>query len=115
MARVDRSFRMTKEDVANFIAEKVAEIGAVREDGQKEYAHDDDRPFRNFEVRAEELHIPREKVLWSMMAKHSDGILAYVNGHRSQRESVHGRFKDLHLYLYLLEAMIHEDEVNSDE
>lgn len=104
--------RMNKQDVAEFIAERMKEIHSVRQDGQKEYAHKDDQPFRNFESISEELETSRLQVCWTHMRKHLDGVLAHIKGHTSQRESVHGRFKDLHLYLYLLQAMIYEDEQN---
>lgn len=102
----------SKQHVRELLAERMKELEAVREDGQKEYAHSEDRPFRNFEALTEELGIPREAVCWVYLKKHLDGVLAYLNGHRSQREPVKGRFKDLHMYLYLLEFMLQEDEEN---
>lgn len=100
----------SKHRVRELLAERMKELDAVREDGQKEYAHSTDRPFRNFEVLSEELGIPREHVCWVYLRKHLDGILAYINGHRSQREPVWGRFKDAHMYLYLIEFMLEENE-----
>jgi hypothetical protein len=34
--------------------------------------------------------------------KHLDGINAYLNGHKSQREDVEGRIIDAQVYLFLL-------------
>jgi hypothetical protein len=83
---------------------------AVRAAGQAEYAHEDSNAFRNFESLAKELNLPREKVLWIYLRKHMDGILAHLNGHRSQREPVHGRIMDARMYLALLDGMLTEDE-----
>ena len=41
--------------------------------------------------------------------KHIDGILAFINGHKSQREDVRGRLTDVIVYLTLLWGMIDED------
>jgi len=46
------------------------------------------------------------------LLKHIDGITAYLNGHKSQREDVRGRIKDAIVYLMLLWAMIEEKESN---
>lgn len=81
----------------------------LRNAGQKEYAHEDDNAFRNFEAVGKYLGIPREKVLLVYAIKHLDGVTAFVNGHRSQREPVQGRIQDLIVYLCLLYAMIEED------
>lgn len=86
----------------------VTEISFLRDAGQKEYAHKDDQPFRNFETLAAELGISRERVLWIYMRKHMDGILAHINGHQSQREPVKGRINDAIVYLILLRAMFEE-------
>lgn len=82
----------------------------VREDGQKEYAHDENNAFRNFQQTAKDIGVTQEKALWVHMKKHLDGILTYINGHKSQRESVHGRIKDARMYLALLDGMIAEGE-----
>lgn len=89
------------------------EISFLRDAGQKEYAHADDRPFRNFETLADELDLSREKVLWIYLKKHMDGVLAHINGHRSQRESVKGRINDAIVYLILLRAMTEEVEAEA--
>lgn len=99
----------TRDDVARIMSETFARLDKLREQGQKEYAHDSSNALRNFEALAGELGIPRDKVLWIFMKKHLDGILAHINGHRSQRESVHGRIDDVHVYLELLRAMIIDD------
>ena len=83
----------------------------TRDDGQKEYAHDEDNVFANFERVANTLKIPREKVLLTYMLKHIDGIVAYVEGHKSQREEVDGRIVDAIVYLCLLYGMTKDDLV----
>jgi hypothetical protein len=77
----------------------------TRDDGQKEYAHDIDNVFANFERVANTLNIPREKVLMTYLLKHIDGIVAYIEGHKSQREDVSGRIVDAIVYLALLHGM----------
>ncbi len=101
-------YRFTQKDVAAVMEKVVKEISFLRDAGQKEYAHKEDSPFRNFETTSSELDMTREKVLWVYMKKHMDGILAYINGHRSQRESVNGRINDAIVYLILLRAMFEE-------
>ena len=44
------------------------------------------------------------------LIKHIDGISAYVNGHRSQREGVRGRLTDAITYLCILWGMFDEVE-----
>jgi hypothetical protein len=81
----------------------------VREAGQAEYAHGEQNCFANFDRISERLGIPPQKVLLTYATKHWDGITAYVNGHKSQREDIRGRIKDLRLYLALLWGMIERD------
>lgn len=83
-------------------------IVAVRNDGQKEYAHDENNVFANFDRAGKALGVEREKVLMIFAQKHMDGIYAHLRGHTSQREDVRGRIKDLICYLMLLWGMIDE-------
>lgn len=101
---------MTKAQMAELMKLMHDEENTVREAGHKEYAHNDDNIFTDFEALAAELGISRKKVLWVYLIKHMRGILAYINGHRSQRESVQGRIKDARMYLALLRGMIEEDQ-----
>lgn len=110
MSQKRATFPYTKQHVSMLQESIFKQLRAVREDGQKEYAHQDDRPFRNFETLAEELDRPREEMLWVFLKKHLDGILAYIKGHKSQREDVRGRLKDAIMYLIILWAMIDEDQ-----
>lgn len=87
----------------------------VRDQGQAEYAHDDDNCFANFEAAALELGGTREEDLMHLALKHWRGICAYVKGHTSQREDVRGRIKDLRMYLALLWAMVEEREAKVDK
>tara|TARA_R100001594_G_scaffold2143_3_gene8768 strand:+ start:325 stop:471 length:147 start_codon:yes stop_codon:yes gene_type:complete len=43
------------------------------------------------------------------LLKHVDGVVSYVDGHKSQREDVRGRLTDIIVYLMLLWGMIDED------
>jgi len=100
-------------DVKKLMAEIFNACMITREDGQKEYAHNEANALQNFDDEAKNLDIPRMKV-WAVFAgKHWRGIRAYINGHKSQREDVRGRIKDLIVYLVLLEAMIYDDESRS--
>jgi hypothetical protein len=83
----------------------VEELKATRDEGQKEYAHDEDNVFANFERVGNNLDISREKTLMVYLSKHIDGINAWVKGHKSQREDVTGRIKDAIVYLCLLWGM----------
>lgn len=100
----------TREDVARLMDEVFKECQATRDAGQKEYAHDDENALANFERTGAELAVAREKVWYIFAKKHWDGVLAWINGHRSQREDVRGRLKDLIVYLILLWAMVNDDE-----
>jgi hypothetical protein len=86
------------------------EVVVTRDSGQKEYAHNDDDVFANFNRVAHLLEEDRKKVLMTYMLKHIDGIAAYVKGHKSQREDVTGRITDCIVYLTLLWGMIKEED-----
>lgn len=99
---------ISKREVAELMTRMYNEEQETREDGQKEYAHDDSNALANFERVAQRLNITREQVLLVYLLKHVDGIVAWVGGHRSQREDVRGRIKDCRVYLTLLRAMADE-------
>lgn len=100
---------MKKSEMAASMAETFARLQKVREAGQKEYAHDDDNAFANFERLAADLRMDRKKILWVYLRKHLDGIVSFINGHESQREDVMGRIDDAEVYLELLRGMIAEE------
>jgi hypothetical protein len=100
----------TRAEVAELMDFIFAECKGTREAGQKEYAHDDSNALANFDDDAERLGIDR-KIAWSVFAnKHWRGVHAHIKGHKSQREDVRGRIKDLIVYLVLLWAMIDDEE-----
>lgn len=101
---------MTHSEFKTWLDRIFAEVSAMREAGQKEYARDSDNIFANFERVSEFLNISREQALLVYAIKHLDGITAYVNGHKSQREDVRGRITDLITYLTLLRAMVEDAE-----
>ena len=88
----------------------IKEVTLIRNEGQKEYAHDKKDVFANFNRVANLLEEDRKKVLMTYMLKHVDGIAAYVKGHKSQRENVTGRITDCMVYLMLLWGMIEEED-----
>lgn len=103
---------MTSSDLASFYEEVFEAVRDVRARAQDEYARYDARPFANFERIGERLKLPREKVWAIYFEKHLDGIHAYLDGHRSQREDVRGRLLDAINYLMLLWGMVEENERN---
>ena len=84
----------------------LGEVKGTRDSGQKEYAHDKDKVFANFDRVASSLEISREQALMTYLLKHIDGISSYIKGHKSQREDVSGRITDAIVYLFLLWAMV---------
>jgi hypothetical protein len=107
---VTNSLRYTQETLAaEFQRVFFDEIMALRNAGQKEYAHDDSSPFANFERGADDTGIDRKQILWIYAMKHKDGIAAALKGHTSQREDVRGRINDLIVYLLLLRGMFNEE------
>lgn len=108
--------KMTRDQFAEFLDAIQHAEREVRAAGQAEYAHDNDNCFANFERIGNRLKcsgcgkpIGPEIVLLVYALKHEDGIIAFINGHKSQREDVRGRIKDLRLYLALLWGMIEGD------
>lgn len=107
---------MTHEEQADKMAEVWEEISFLREQGQQEYARDEDNAHSNFEWVADMLNrgrehkITREDVLLVYALKHLDGITSYINGHKGQREDVRGRINDLIVYMILLRGMIDDKE-----
>lgn len=96
----------TRAWMASKMQEIFGKLDAVREEGQKEYAHDEDDAFANFRRAGERLDISKEKILMVFLQKHIDGIYAHLKGHTSQREDVRGRLKDAICYLCLLWGML---------
>lgn len=105
---------VTRQYVADLMDQVFEQCRATREAGQREYAHSQQNALRNFEQTGAELEIPREKVWYIFAKKHWDGILAWIRGHKSQREDVRGRIKDLIVYLVLLWAMADAAETTSE-
>ena len=99
---------MTYEQMKKVVRSQLKEVLKTRDAGQKEYAHDTDNVFANFERSAALLDIPRDKALMVFLLKHIDGISAYIKGHKSQREDVSGRITDAIVYLCLLRGMIED-------
>ena len=90
------------------------EVRKIRLAGQKEYAHDEDNCFANFERIAKLQDLSRETILMTYLFKHIDGIQSYVKGHKSQREDVRGRIVDIIVYLTLLWGMADQDDINDE-
>ena len=101
---------MNHKEMGKVMDSIIKEVDIMREEGQKEYAHDDDDVFANFNRVGALLNIDRKKVIMTYMLKHVDGVAAYVKGHKSQREDVTGRITDIIVYLMLLWAAIEEED-----
>ena len=88
-------------------------VSNTREAGQKEYARDAENVFANFERVASFTKTTREKALLTYMIKHIDGLCAYADGHKSQREDVRGRLTDIIVYAMLFWGMVEDNEKGS--
>ena len=103
---------MTHSEMHKLMNSILDNIVKIRDEGQKEYAHDSNDVFANFNRVGNLLEVDKKKVLMTYMLKHVDGIAAYVKGHKSQREDVRGRITDCVVYLMLLWGMIEEEDAN---
>ena len=99
--------RMQMEEIMERIINLVSD---TREAGQNEYARDSENVFANFERVASFTKTTREKALLTYMIKHIDGLCAYADGHRSQREDVRGRLTDIIVYAMLFWGMVESNE-----
>lgn len=106
---------ITKADFAALLTRIQAEETEVCGAGQAEYSHSEENVFANFDRASAALGIPREHVLLVYALKHWDGIVAHVRGHRSQREDVRGRIKDLRMYLAILWGMVESESGEETE
>lgn len=95
---------MTKEDMAEVMEHIFQDCHELRDKAHHEYAGGEDA-LGNFKRLGALLDLPPEKVLMVYAVKHLDGILAYIRGHRSQREPVEGRIRDFIVYMTLLEGL----------
>ena len=103
---------MNYKKLDKIIQSQIKHILKTRDDGQKEYARDINNVFANFERVGKYVDISREQVLMVYLLKHIDGIMAYINGHKSQREGVEGRITDAIVYLLLLRGMVEINDIN---
>ena len=85
------------------------------DNGQDDYARDMENVFGNFVRLADMLNLSPEAILMVYAVKHLDGVLAWINGHDSGRESVKGRINDLRVYLAILSLMVDAYENASTE
>ena len=100
---------MNKEDMDELMAHIMREVLRTRNAGQSEYARDVENVFANFERVASFTGGTREKVLLTYMIKHIDGLCAYSDGHKSQREDVRGRLTDIIVYSVLFWGMVEDN------
>ena len=101
---------MVKEEMNELMEYIFNEVTRIRNAGQSEYARDLKNVFANFERVASFVGESREKVLLTYMIKHVDGLCAYADGHKSQREDVRGRLTDIIVYCILMWGMVVDNE-----
>tara|TARA_R110002020_G_scaffold45737_5_gene130679 strand:- start:1242 stop:1631 length:390 start_codon:yes stop_codon:yes gene_type:complete len=100
---------MNKTHYDEFFKHMVSEVKETRDAGQKEYASSND-VFDDFVKTAELTGATPGMVLYTFLNKHMRGIGSFIRGYKSQRENVKGRIKDAIVYLFLLWAMVEEEE-----
>jgi predicted AAA+ superfamily ATPase len=101
---------VTYKEMASLMDSIFEEVKTARDAGQKEYARSTDDVHANFKRVAELTGQDPKSVIMTYMYKHIDGIAAYTNGHKSQREDVRGRITDCITYLFLLWGYIDCEE-----
>ena len=101
---------MTYKDMQKVVRRQLKQVLKIRDAGQKEYARTQDNVFANFERVSSFTGDSREQALMTYLLKHIDGIMAHINGHKSQREDVSGRITDAIVYLLLLQGMIDDGQ-----
>ena len=101
---------MTYKDMQKVVRRQLKQVLKIRDAGQKEYARTQDNVFANFERVSSFTGVTREQSLMTYLLKHIDGIMAHINGHKSQREDVSGRITDAIVYLLLLQGMIDDGQ-----
>ena len=117
---------MKRSEMAEVLGMCQKEEDFLREQGQKEYAHEDDNAFANFdhvgnrvkcvcEHCGKPTRIGRMATLMVYFLKHVDGIIAFIGGHKSQREDVRGRINDVRVYSALLRGMVEETDPSKEE
>ena len=103
---------MNYKQLNKIIKTQLTQILDTRDEGQKEYARDIENVFANFQRVGNYVGVSQEKVLMVYLLKHVDGIMAYIDGHKSQREGVEGRITDAIVYLLLLRGMVEDNGID---
>ena len=104
---------MNRNEMESIMKRIINIVSETRDAGQTEYARDTDNVFANFERVASFTKSTREKALLTYMIKHIDGLCAYADGHKSQREDVRGRLTDIIVYAMLFWGMVEDNEKGS--
>ena len=115
MRRIAGERKMNRKEM-NMLMNRIANVvDNTREAGQNEYARDSENVFANFERVASFTKTTKEKALLTYMIKHIDGLCAYADGHRSQRENVRGRLTDIIVYCNLFWGMVEDNEKQGED
>lgn len=75
-----------------------------------DYTRKDPDRLANFKNNAKGIGITAMQVWAVYFMKHIDAIMTYVQTGKVESEAITGRLDDAHNYLYLLEAMIDEQD-----
>ena len=111
LSQEGKSDIMRREEMKELMEGIFRQEMSTRDAGQKEYARDEDNVFANFERIALFTGTAREKVLLTYMIKQIDGLFAYADGPRSQREDVRGRLTDIRVYSAIFWGMVEDNEI----
>ena len=115
---------MIKQEMNDLMFHIFEEVTRIRNAGQSEYARNLENVFANFERVANSLDIPCSSDHGSVdifrdtqldRFKHVDGLCAYADGHKSQREDVRGRLTDIIVYSILFWGMVVDNEKQGED
>ena len=99
---------MTKDQFDRHFTRFMDRVKTTRDSGQKEYAQQNKEVFADFIWEADTIGNTPLEVMYTFLLKHIRGVGSYIQGHKSQRESVHGRLEDICVYISLIDAYITE-------
>lgn len=100
---------MTRDEFQERIKKQFQTILELNNTKGHDYAGQEDA-LANFKRHAETLGIPPEKVWGVYASKHWDAVLTYIREGEVKSEPVNGRIMDLILYLFLLDALIEDEQ-----
>ena len=101
---------MLVKDFFKWAKEEFEEEMKIMGDKGREYTVHDKDKLKNFKFIAERLDLPPTTVAMVYLLKHLDSIRNYVQeGTEASDEPISGRFRDARIYLFLLLALVIDD------